>query len=224
MNLFYALGYKEWIKTRHLLGVLVLLFTAVLVYTFIELTYAIRLEGIVNVWYTYLYQGVTVAPWFAWLPLIAGLSMALMQFVPEMTHKRLKLTLHLPASEGHIMRCMLLYGASVLLLLFVVFETMLAGIGSLYLPTEVLGQLGWQLLPWSLAGLAVYGFTSWVCIEPQWKQRIWNALTGAAGLSMLYVSQYPGIYAHFLTGSLVIAILALLFPLYSCARFKNGIQ
>ena len=50
MNLFCALGYKEWVKTRRTIGVLVLLFSIVLVYTFIELTYAIRLDSAVNVW------------------------------------------------------------------------------------------------------------------------------------------------------------------------------
>lgn len=224
MNLFYALGYKEWIKTRRIIGVLVLLFAAVLTYTFIEITYSLRLEGAVHTWYSHIYQGVSVAPWFACLTLLAGLVLALTQFVPEMTNKRLKLTLHLPAQEIRIMSSMLLYGLCALLLLFFLFEAVLVGIGSLYLPAGVLRQLGWQLLPWSMAGIAVYGFTAWVCIEPQWKQRIWNALTGIAGIAMLYVSQYPGVYAHFLAESIAIAFLALLFPLYSCARFKNGIQ
>lgn len=89
----------------------------VLVYTFIELTYAIRLDSAVNVWYAYLYQGVSVAPLFAWLPLVAGLGIALTQFVPEITHKRLKLTLHLPADENCILSNMLLYGLCILLLL-----------------------------------------------------------------------------------------------------------
>ena len=224
MNLFCALGYKEWVKTRRTIGVLVLLFSIVLVYTFIELTYAIRLDSAVNVWYAYLYQGVSVAPLFAWLPLVAGLGIALTQFVPEITHKRLKLTLHLPADENCILSNMLHYGLCILLLLFTVFGVILIGIGSLYLPAGILSRLGWQLLPWYTAGISIYGFTAWVCIEPQWKQRIWNILTGGAGLSVLYLSLYPGVYAHFLTGSIAIAILSLLFPLYSCARFKNGIQ
>lgn len=224
MNLFCALGYKEWMKTRRIIGVLIVLFIAVLTYTFIELTYAIRLDGAVNVWYTYIYQGTSVAPLFAWLPLIAGLSIALTQFVPEMTNKRLKLTLHLPAPESLIIGHMLLYGLCTLLLLFVLSEVILIGAGSCYLPSGVLKQLGWQLLPWSMAGIAVYGFTSWVCIEPQWKQRIWNALTGIAGVSIFYISQFPGVYACFLTGSIFVAILSLSFPLYSCVRFKNGIQ
>lgn len=224
MNLFYALGYKEWMKTRRIIGVLILIFAIVLGYTFIELTYAIRLEGAVNIWYAYLYQGVSVAPLFAWLPLLTGLALALTQFVPEMTNKRLKLTLHLPASESLIMSYMLLYGLCILLLFFVVFGAILIGTGRFYLPAGVLYQLGWQLLPWSMAGISLYGFTSWVCIEPQWKQRIWNTLAGLAGIAALYLSQYPGVYADFLSGSITLAILSLFFPLYSCARFKNGLQ
>lgn len=224
MNLFYALGYKEWMKTRRMLGLAALVFVVVLAYTFIELTHDIRLEGAVNVWYEYLFQFASVAPLFVWLPLLAGVAVALAQFVPEMTNKRLKLTLHLPASETRIMVHMLFYGFGVLFLLFVAVEAVLALGMSCYLPSEVVSLLLLQLMPWTVSGLVAYGFTAWICIEPQWKQRAWNALVSVAGLAVFYVSLVPGTYQYFGWGMAGVWAASFLFPLYSCARFKNGIQ
>ena len=110
MNLFLALGYKEWMKTRRILGISALAFCMMLAYTFVEISHAIRLEEAVNVWYAYIFQLASVAPLWKWLPSLVGLLVALSQFVPEMTNKRLKLTLHLPVSETVILVDMLLYG------------------------------------------------------------------------------------------------------------------
>lgn len=211
-------------KTRRILGVFVLVFAVVSVYTFINLDHDIRLAGAESSWYGYIFQNLSLAPLFAWIPVLAGLAVALAQFVPEMTNKRLKLTLHLPASETHIMCNMLLYGAVALLLLYAVFEVVMAVGMSFYFPSVLVGRMLCQHLPWLSAGIAAYGFTAWVCIEPQWKQRVWNVLIALAGLSVLFLSLVPGIYVHFGWGMAGIAVLALLFPLYSCARFKEGIQ
>ena len=63
MNLFRALSYKEWMKTRRLIGVMLLLMAAAVGYTYIDLTHAIRLNEAVNVWYGCIFQGTSVAPW-----------------------------------------------------------------------------------------------------------------------------------------------------------------
>lgn len=56
MNLFRALSYKEWIKTRRLIGVMLLLMAAAVGYTYIDLTHEIRLNEAVNVWYGCLFR------------------------------------------------------------------------------------------------------------------------------------------------------------------------
>ena len=99
MNLFRALSYKEWMKTRRLIGVMLLLMAVAVGYTYIDLTHEIRLNEAVNVWYGCLFQGTSVAPWMMYLLPLAGIALGVVQYVPEMTQKRLKLTLHLPAGE-----------------------------------------------------------------------------------------------------------------------------
>ena len=99
MNLFRALSYKEWMKTRRLIGVMLLLMAVAVGYTYIDLTHEIRLNEAVNVWYGCLFQGTSVAPWMMYLLPLAGIALGVVQYVPEMTQKRLKLTLHLPAAD-----------------------------------------------------------------------------------------------------------------------------
>ena len=175
MNLFRALSYKEWMKTRRLIGVMLLLMAAAVGYTYIDLTHEIRLNEAVNVWYGCLFQGTSVAPWMMYLLPLAGIALGVVQYVPEMTQKRLKLTLHLPAGETQIMASMLWYGFSVVLLLCLLLSLVLAAVVRLFLPSEVVGMMLQQLLPWIVAAVVGYGFTAWVCIEPQWKQRmLWD--------------------------------------------------
>lgn len=147
MNLFRASSYKEWMKTRRLIGVMSLLMAAAVGYTYIDLTHAIRLNEAVNVWYGCLFQGTSVAPWMMYLLPLAGIALGVVQYVPEMTQKRLKLTLHLPAGETQIMASMLWYGFSVILLLCLLLLLLLAAVTRLFLPSEVVGMMLQQLLP-----------------------------------------------------------------------------
>lgn len=224
MNLFLALGYKEWMKTRRILGISALAFCMMLAYTFVEISHAIRLEEAVNVWYAYIFQLASVAPLWKWLPSLVGLLVALSQFVPEMTNKRLKLTLHLPVSETVILVDMLLYGLGSLLLLFFLAGGVLTCGAGYFLPAEVVSLMLWQILPWTVSGLVVYGFTVWVCMEPQWKQRILNTFVALSGLSVFFLSDTPRGYMYFGWGMAGILLLSFLFPLYSCVRFKDGVQ
>lgn len=224
MTLFSALSYKEWMKTRQILGIFLLIFAVAVVYSIIDIRHDIRIDGADNVWYRYFFQGASVAPLFRWAPALAGLAVALSQFVPEMTNKRLKLTLHLPSGETSIMACMLVYGVVCLVVLFAVAEVALVLLASAVLPSEIICSMLQQHLPWLASGIAAYGFTAWVCIEPQWKQRVCNAVIAVAGMSVLFVSLAAGAYIHFLLAMLVIMIVALLAPIYSCARFKDGIS
>lgn len=224
MTLFYALSYKEWMKTRRILGIFVLIFAVTVIYSIIDIRHDIRIDGADNVWYRYFFQGASVASLFRWIPSLTGLAVALSQFVPEMTNKRLKLTLHLPSGESSIMVCMLLYGVLCLILLFAVSEGVLVLLAEAVLPFEIIWSMLQQHFPWLVAGIAAYGFTAWICIEPQWKQRVCNAVIALVGLSVLFVSQVAGAYDHFGLGMSGIAIVALLASIYSCARFKDGIS
>lgn len=223
MNLFKALSYKEWIKTRKVIGVLLLVTLAVLAYSFIEVTHSIRLDDAVNVWYGFLFMDNGLPAVTIFFPLVAGLALALVQFVPEMTNKRLKLTLHLPAPESSIVSSMLLYGYMVLVALFTFsIVTYMVGLSMLF-PSEIIQLLISRLIPSFVSGLVAYGLTAWICFEPQWKQRVLNLVVAGGLLSVLYVSQLSGVYMHFCIGLIVLLIASFVLPFYSVLRFKHGV-
>lgn len=224
MNLLKALSYKEWMKTRKLVGGWILLLAAVSVYAYIDLTYTIRMNEAVNVWFGILFQGTSVSALLMYLLPLAGISLAIVQFVPEMTQKRFKLTLHLPASETRLVSSMLLFGYGVLGVLYLCCLVFLSLLVSRVLPFEGVSMMLSQVLPWTAAGLAGYGFTAWICIESCWKQRAMNMLMAAGLLSVCFVSVYPEAYAGFGWGMAGLVAASFVFPFYSCIRFKQGVQ
>lgn len=224
MNLFKALSYKEWIKTRKFVFVALVLSVVIIAYSYIDITYAIRIDGAVNVWYDCIFQGSSVSGIMMYFMPLSGIAMALVQFVPEMTNKRFKLTLHLPVGETNLVSCMLLYGYGVLSAIYVACMIFLSLVFTPILPVEVLCMMDMQLLPWALAGLAGYGFVVTVCVEPVWKQRICDALISLGLLSIFFISFYPGAYAEFGLEMFLIVASSFVFPFYSCMRFKQGVQ
>ena len=223
MNLFKALSYKEWIKTRKVTGILFVVSLAVLAYSFIEVMHAIRLENANQVWYGFLFLDYGLPTVTYYFPLIAGLALALVQFVPEMVNKRLKLTLHLPADEFAIVASMLLYGYLVLLGLFVL-SIIVYAVGLTHIFSfQITEMLLSKLMPAYIGGLTVYGFTAWVCFEPQWKQRVLNLFVAIGLLSVLFVSQLWGVYLHFGLGLIILLIASFALPFYSVLRFKHGV-
>ncbi len=306
MNLLKALSYKEWMKTRKLVGgwILllaavsvyayidltytirggwILLLAAVSVYAYIDLTYTIRMNEAVNVWFGILFQGTSVSALLMYMLPLAGISLAIVQFVPEMTQKRFKLTLHLPASETRLVssisgECVVwhfvsrhvcvcpadVYAAagghfagyravcagddpkkiqadaafagqrnpagvvhavvwlwsaggalSVLSCFSVVARQQGAafrgGVNDAFPSASLDGGRSGRIWVYGLdmyralvAGLAGYGFTAWICIEPCWKQRAMNMLMAAGLLSVCFVSVYPEAYAGFGWGMAVL--------------------
>ncbi len=223
MNLFKALSYKEWIKTRRLIGVLIILTIATLAYAFIEITHNIRFNGAVEEWYGYLYMNFVLPDVTTMLPLLSGLALALVQFIPEMVNKRLKLTLHLPASETSIVSAMLAYGYMILIIIFGLSMIAYAVGLSVIFPMEITEMQLSRLIPAFVAGLSAYGLVSWICFEPGWRQRVLNTFVAVALISVFSVAQYAGAYMHFVLAMAVILIVSFMLPFYSVMRFKHGV-
>jgi len=216
--------YKEWIKTRSAIAVIVAVFLGVGVYSFMKLNEAIRMSGIVPVWEDAVQKDPALFSYFKYLPLIAGILLAITQYIPELQFKRLKLTLHLPLKENKILMTMLLYGVSVVaLLLMITMPFLLWGISRQF-PAEIVLKCFQQLTPWFLAGLVAYLMCSWVCIEPQWKQRIMNVIPALLLLSLFLLKAKSGAFRPFEPYLVVAVIVSFFFPFYSTARFKEGVQ
>ncbi len=220
-----AIFYKEWIKTRMSVLIMVAVMAAAIIYTFINTAQDFRVAGAVNVWNTFITKDMALLPaLMQWIPMLLGLMLALAQFVPEMTDKRLKLTLHLPMPEGRIVTLLLAYGVTVLATFFVIsYAVLTAGFRAWY-PAEMISGMYLKSLPWFMGGWCAYLLTAWICLEPIWKYRALNALAAVCLCSFFFIKGASGAYLPFIPYLAVFAVVCFAFPFYSAARFKEGAQ
>jgi len=219
-----SLFYKEWIKTRKVLLLSIAAFAVFIIYIFINVEQMFRIGGATQVWTDTILKDISILSKIQWLPLLFGILLSLSQFVPEMTNKRLKLTLHLPMPENKIMFIMQSYGLLCLLTLYVfVYVAIIFGM-NIYYPSEIILSTIKSSLPWFLSGFAGYLFVTWICIEPVWRQRIFNSLISVYVLTFFMITARPGAFIPFIP-YLIVAILAIYsFSFYSMYRFKDGAQ
>ena len=216
--------YKECIKSRWTLLVMFIVLAGVVGYILVDVSRTIRVSSEVAVWEMVIQNGVTYIKYLNFLPLIGGILLGVVQFVPEMTNKRLKLTLHLPMPETKILLSMLLFGIISLVVLFgLTYISVYLGLSRFFSYEIVLWNLN-LLLPWLLGGLVAYLLTVWICIEPVWKQRIFDAVIGILIVSLFYFKALPGAYCPLLGYLIVLMILSISFSFYSLIRFKDGEQ
>ncbi|MDR1883386.1 MAG: hypothetical protein LBR26_11495 [Prevotella sp.] len=220
-----ALLFKEWIKTRRAVTLIGVIFVAMIFYALINTGQLFRVGGAVQTWSNIILKDMPVLPGFAqWLPVLSGLLLGISQFVPEMSDKRLKLTLHLPLTETKILTVLLLFGLSVLLFIFLSSYLLLSFFFSFYYPAEIIEAMIWNSLPHFFAGVFGYLFASWISMEPVWRQRTGYALASVGFFTFLFIRSVSGAYAPFIPYLAVLLILCFFFPFHSMYRFKDGAQ
>ena len=71
--MFSAIFYKEWIKTRRTVGLMLLLLVTLLVYAFVQMGQTLRLSGAVQAWSAVLLKDMSLVPAVTkWFPLLVG--------------------------------------------------------------------------------------------------------------------------------------------------------
>lgn len=216
--------FKEWIKSRWILFIILMIFAAVIGYTFMNVSRGLRMAGGQHIWEMIVQKGITFVDFAKYLPLLAGLLLALAQYIPEMTNKRLKLSLHLPLSESKILLYMIGYGLVSLIILFALAYTLLyAGLYHFFC-SEVAQWNMAKANPWFLGGLISYLLASWVCIEPVWKQRILNSIIALISVWVFYFDETAEAYSPFIGYLILLVIAGISFSFYSLIRFKDGEQ
>lgn len=217
-----AIFYKEWIKTRYfsLLALLTTLgFTG---YAMLRLNRVISMKGIEHIWEVMLSRDAIFVEILEFVPLIAGILFAIVQFAPEMHRKCLKLTLHLPYSQTRMINEMLLFGFLVLAGCFATnYIVMFFVLQDLFAP-ELYSRILLTAAPWYLAGIASYMLTSWITLEPTWKMRVFNAFVSCLLLKIFFMGSAPEAYNGFLPLLAVCTLLTASFSTLSMVRFKEG--
>lgn len=220
-----AIFYKEWIKTRWFLLVSFLTLLSFTGFCLIKLSRIIGLKGgAAHFWEVMIQRDVVFIELLQYIPLLIGVVWAIVQFVPEVQRKSLKLTLHLPFSQLKMTMAMLISGFVLLLSSFLVNLLIITLFFNHYFASELVVQVLLTAAPWFLAGLAGYLLTSWICLEPTWRMRILNSVVSLFLLRILFLSGLPGSYAGFLPTITLFIIFFFALSWISIMRFKEGKQ
>lgn len=219
-----SIFYKEWLKTRHfcITGLAIILgFT---VHSLFRIERVIDFQGISHIWEILLEKDTVLIEQLAFFPACFGLILALVQFMPEMAQKRLKLTLHLPFPHTGMIMSMTGYGIAILLGIYFLQAAAISAYFSRIIVSELTLRIMSSVLLWDICGLTVYLLTAWICLEPSWKRRAANILISAGLCRIFFLSQMPQAYIGMTGWLCLILLFALWTPVFSVWRFRQGVQ
>lgn len=219
-----AIVYKEWIKTRRYLFAALLLTAGFAGYGLLRLYRAVELMGAGHIWEVMVTRNAVFIDPIKFVPLLAGLLLAVVQFVPEMQRKCLKLTLHLPVPALATLGAMLVFGLAALSVLFGI-GVAIVGLGPLpVIARELAGNILCTALPWFLAGMAAYLLGAWVILEPTWRLRAVNILMSLLVLRLFFLGEVPHAYDGFLPLLALLTACTASLSWISVVRFMAGRQ
>lgn len=219
-----ALLMKEWLKTRKVFLVSIILAVAVTGYAVLMMNRLIELKGVEHLWLIMLLKDNSFVDIIKYIPLVIGIAIAVAQMVPEMTQKRLKLTLHLPYPQRRLVSLMLLTGMTELLIIYIIQIGILAVYDSTILPCELVCRVLLTTLPWFFAGFTAYLFTTAICLEGTWKMRVVLGLLCVASLMIYFLQPALEAYNGMIIIMIVFTFLLTLLSFGSVIRFKEGRQ
>lgn len=219
-----AILYKEWIKSRWYLAVAFAVTCAFAGYAMLRLYRALGMMGAGHIWEVMVTRNAVFIDPIRFVPLLAGLLLAVVQFVPEMQRKCLKLTLHLPVPALATLGAMLAVGLAALSVLFGI-GVAIVGLGPLpVIARELAGNILCSALPWFLAGMAAYLLGAWVILEPTWRLRAVNILMSLLVLRLFFLGEVPHAYDGFLPLLALLTACTASLSWISVVRFMAGRQ
>lgn len=219
-----SIFYKEWIKTRRIVWLCLLISIGFVIYTQVRIGRVIELRDAAHLWEIIITKEVVFIEVLKYIPLLLGVLLAIAQYVPEIHQKRLKLTLHLPVNQKKIIFTMAGFGLLSLFAIYIINFVWLWMFLQQILAPEITSRILLTAFPWYIAGIVGYAFTSWICVEPTWKFRVVNSLFAIGFLRLLYLNKYPEAYNGVLWLLVLSTTLFIGFIWLSVTRFKTGKQ
>ena len=215
---------KEWIKLRRIYPLICLAILLVTLYILLRIGRMVLFCGAEMVWRSILEQNIILVEKLRFLPLCVGVLLGLMQFIPEMTQNRIKLTLHLPYSRHGMILWMTGIGTTLFVIPFLVQLIVMWGVLRYIFAPELVTHILLTILPWYLVGIISYLQTVWIIIEPTWRGRLYNIMITGTVIYLSFMSSYPRSYDTMLPWMILLVLCSLFYPLYSTERFRSGYQ
>ena len=220
--MFVSILLKEWLKLRWFFFASLVLNFAVCIKIFFDIRQRMHTEHAEMVWYQAIHIHAVLYQDIRFLPLLAGLVLAVAQFVPEMLGRRFRLSLHLPMGRDGMLSLCLLGGVSLYLLIAMVDLASIYWMLSYYFPVEVAGSSLSTMAPWLFAGLIAYFGGVTVLLETSWPRRAFLLLIFAVLLSILFQGVGYGWFTPSLGWLAALLPLAMLCVFESGRRFQQG--
>ncbi|VFQ46248.1 hypothetical protein [Desulfoluna butyratoxydans] len=220
--MYKAIVYKEWIKLRWFLLVLLGITLAVYGKIFIMLRSAVLAKGAYHLWYMAAIKQSVFYGDIMWLAPFVGLVTALVQFVPETGKRRLRILFHLPLPHTLSLVCMLGVGCLCVAGLCGISAVCLALIMGCYFPAEIVSGALLTAAPWCLAAVPAYFGAVLALVETAWwRKAVYGVI--AFGTVLLLVKKSFGVFELSLGGYALACALYLPTVLLPAHRFKRGI-
>ena len=208
--------YKEWIKMRYFFLGLLCLNIGVCLKIWVDIRRQLQAEHSEMIWYQVIHIKSLFYSDIRYIPLLSGICLAVVQFVPEIIQKRLRLSLHLPVDRERLLSIFLAFGLGLYAILAVLDTAAVWAVSRLYFPVEVAVSSLATLFPWHYAGFAGYLGMSLILLEPGWLRRVFVLLVFSGFISLLF----SGSGYCWLNPALV--WLVLLMPLFFLTVFQGG--
>ena len=144
--MFKATFYKEWIKLRLYWLLLLAANLGFAGYLSLRLRAVHEFNAAVTIWDAWIFKGYLFFNPYHYAPLVTGLLMGGLQFLPEIFSKRIRLVLHLPIGEERVIAQHLLAGLLLLTLILAPVTALFALAGGIYFPAEFQRNLWLTLL------------------------------------------------------------------------------
>ncbi|MFP4691383.1 MAG: hypothetical protein ACLFMU_05665 [Bacteroidales bacterium] len=220
--MYKSIIYKEWLKIRWALALFLVAGLLALVNIFLNVRYGIRFMDAHEFWYGIIIQGGNYAASFKYIPLFAGLGLAVSQYYPEILDQRIKLTFHLPIRENKVLLLQHGFGLVCLLAVYLVYVVIFITGSGLYFPAEVTVMIGQTILPWFLGGLATYSLVALIMLEPLWLYRVLYAVIAYGLVSQYYIEAVPMAYTRVMWVFALFSVATVIVQLFSGYRFRKG--
>lgn len=224
-----SIFYKEWLKIRWAYLVLFLILVILHIVLWVNINYGFKLSGASSYWLSAIQGKFLFYKILMYFPVLAGFVIALAQYIPEIHHNRLRLTLRLPMNEAGIIFRMNFFGAAALLILSLVNLLLVMLIIPLYFPREVLASVMATSIPWMLGGWVAYFMTGIILIEPVWIRRLLLVpiALGFGNTFYLCLASFDSntySYTRALPVFLLFTLISGSFVFYTAHRYQKGVE
>ncbi|MEY6431732.1 hypothetical protein ABC977_04840 [Thioalkalicoccus limnaeus] len=217
-----ALLFKEWIKLRPWLALLVVGHLTFAVWFFLSMRQEFRVEHAEIIFHQASRIGRLFYDDLRYVPLVTGALLGVAQFLPEVSRGRLRLAMHLPVPLGALMAGHLALGLAALLVLLAFDLGALAVTVGVFFPAPFVASAVATALPWMLAGVAAYLGAALVLLEPvRWRQAL-NLVVVGGVIWLCHLSNAYGAYDLALPGLVLLTVLIAPAALLAAARFRDG--